>query len=126
MAIAKSEDIDNLNTTINNYEKACAKVKNIDKTLEEDLKAGKTIYNLSFRQLERRKAQETVTNLEKEYKTAIAKKQKLQKAIERNEKRVDKDCAKLEKQIAQLDEEKRKFCETHGINAEELSDSYEH
>ena len=126
MAIAKSEDIDNLNTTINNYEKACAKVKNIDKTLEEDLKAGKTIYNMSFRQLERSKAQETVNNLEKEYKTAIAKKQKLQKAIERNEKRVDRDCAKLEKQIAQLDKEKRKFCKTHGINAEELSDSYEH
>ena len=123
--IITSEDISKLNMTINNYENASKKVKSIDKTLEEDTQAGKTIYNMSFRQLERSKALETVNNLEKEYKAAIAKKQKLQKLIENNEKRVDKDCAKLEKQIKQLDQEKRKFCKTHGINEEELCGYYE-
>jgi len=115
------EKINKLDEVINTFESATSTVKNIDKTIEDDLKAGKTIYNMSFRQLEKRKAQEIADNLKNDYEISIAKKNKLLEDMDNYEtidtkkidKRYNKNCIKQEK-----------FCDTHNIEVDKLHDEY--
>ena len=116
------ERIKELDVIIKAFESANSTVKNIEKTIENDLKAGKTIYNMSFRQLEKKNAQKTVDKLKKDYEIAIAEKneilEKLNKKETYNNKRLDERYEKNER-------EKENFCKKHVISEKTLQKYYE-
>lgn len=116
------ERIKQLDVTINAFEAADSAVKNIDKTIKDDLKAGKTIYNMSFRQLEKSNAQKIVDELKKDYEIAIAEKNAILEKLNNKEIfNTEKTDKRYEKNITK----KANFCNTHGISGKTLQDYYE-
>ena len=116
------ERIKELDVIIKAFESANSTVKNIDKTIENDLKAGKTIYNMSFRQLEKSNAQKIVDELKKDYEIAIAEKNAILEKLNNKEIfNTEKTDKRYEKNITK----KANFCNTHGISGKTLQDYYE-